>query len=240
MAEVVQFKVHFPAIKNTLSNIDVRWGEDGREAQFTDINLDEYREHLSIDDFAYNRTFALQCTTEGGDFATTISMLTELLDENPADVISLNMMAILSYLIDNNTDARYYLDEAIDQNPNDELAYLNRATMSEYDEDLDAAISDISQAINLVPQQPDYYVTRATYYYQKEEYKNALEDLDKCLEVSEKEDGFADDPYFYELRAYVNYYLKNIKAARKDCQKAYKLSTDPEADKRIQALYDIL
>lgn len=240
LAEVVQFKVHFPVIKQTLTNIDVRWGENGREAQFTDINLDDYRANLSIDEYTYNRTYALQCTTEGGDFGTTISMLTELLDENPSDVISLNMMAILSYILDNNTDARYYLDEAIDQNPNDELAYLNRATMSEYDENLDAAISDISQAINLVPQQPDYYVTRATYYYQNEEYKNALEDLDKCLEVSEKEDGFADDPYFYELRAYVNYYLKNFKAARKDCQKAYKLSTDPEADKRIQALYDVL
>lgn len=240
LAEVVQFKVHFPVIKQTLSNIDIRWGENGREAQFTDINLDDYRANLSIDEYTYNRTYALQCTTEGGDFVTTISMLTELLDENPSDVISLNMMAILSYLLDNNTDARYYLDEAIDQNPNDELAYLNRATMSEYDENLDAAINDISQAINLVPQQPDYYVIRATYYYQNEEYKNALEDLDKCLEVSEKEDGFADDPYFYELRAYVNYYLKNTKAARKDCQKAYKLSTDPEADKRIQALYDVL
>ena len=240
LAEVVQFKVHFPVIKQTLSNIDIRWGENGREAQFTDINLDDYRANLSIDEYTYNRTYALQCTTEGGDFVTTISMLTELLDENPSDVISLNMMAILSYLLDNNTDARYYLDEAIDQNPNDELAYLNRATMSEYDENLDAAINDISQAINLVPQQPDYYVIRATYYYQNEEYKNALEDLDKCLEVSEKEDGFADDPYFYELRANVNYYLKNTKAARKDCQKAYKLSTDPEADKRIQALYDVL
>ena len=76
--------------------------------------------------------------------------------------------------------------------------------------------------------------------FQKEDYKHALEDLDKCLEISDKEDGFVDDPYFYELRAYVNYYLKNIKAARKDCQKAYKLSTDPEADKRIQALYDLL
>lgn len=240
LAEVVQFKVHFPAIKQTLTNVDIRWGEDGREAQFTDINLDEYRESLSIDEFTYNRTYALQCTTEGGDFATTISMLTDLLDENPSDVISLNMMAIISYILDNNTDARYYLDEAIDQNPNDELAYLNRATMCEYVEDFDAAIRDISQAINLVPQQPDYYLTRATYYYQDGDYKHALEDLNKCLEVSEKEDGFVDDPYFYELRAYVNYYLKNVKAARKDCQKAYKLSTNPEADKRIQALYDLL
>ena len=240
LAEVMQFKVHFPAIKQTLTNVDIRWGEDGREAQFTDINLDEYRESLSIDEFTYNRTYALQCTTEGGDFATTISMLTDLLDENPSDVISLNMMAIISYILDNNTDARYYLDEAIDQNPNDELAYLNRATMCEYVEDFDAAIRDISQAINLVPQQPDYYLTRATYYYQDGDYKHALEDLNKCLEVSEKEDGFVDDPYFYELRAYVNYYLKNVKTARKDCQKAYKLSTDPEADKRIQALYDLL
>ena len=64
--------------------------------------------------------------------------------------------------------------------------------------------------------------------------------LIKCYWGTFSVPSFADDPYFYELRAYVNYYLKNFKAARKDCQKAYKLSTDPEADKRIQALYDVL
>ena len=240
LAEVLQFKVHFPVIKTHLTNIDVMWGEGDRCSHFTNINLDDYRNSLSVDEFGYQREYALKCTTEGGDFVTTMSILSDLLDENPSDVISLNMMAILSYLIKNNTDAMYYLEEAIDQNPNDELAYFNRSTMYEFSENYKEAIEDITAAINLTPEQPDYYYSRAIDYYKLEDYKNALNDMNKCLEVADKEDGFEDSPYFYELRAYIHYYLKNNKAARTDVQKAYKLSKDKELDERLQNFYSIL
>lgn len=240
LAEVLQFKVHFPVIKNRLTNIDVMWGEDNRCAHFTNINLDDYRNTLSVDDFGYRREYALRYTTEGGDFVSTMSILSDLLDENPSDVISLNMMAILSYLIKNNTDAMYYLEEAIDENPNDELAYVNRAAMHEFSDNYKDAIDDITAAINLAPNQPDYYYARAVDYYRLEDYKHALEDMNKCLEVADKEDGFEDSPYFFELRAYIYFYLNNKKAAQKDVQKAYKLSTDKELDQRLQNFYSIL
>lgn len=240
LAEVLQFKVNFPVIKNKLTNINVMWGEGERCSHFSDINLDQYRENLSVDEFGYLRAYALQCTTEGGDFATTISMLSEILDEHPSDVISLNMMAILSYVLKNNTDAMYYLEEAIEQNPNDELAYLNRSSMYEIAGNYKEAISDITAAINLVPGQPDYYWYRASDYYQLEDYSHALADLDKCLEVAEKEDGFEDSPYFYEMRAYTHYFLNNKKAAIKDVQKSYKLSKDKELDERLQKFYSVL
>lgn len=240
LAEVLQFKVHFPVIKTHPTHIDVMWGEGDRSSHFTNINLDDYRSSLNVDEFGYQREYALKCTTEGGDFVTTMSILTDLLDENPSDVISLNMMAILSYLIKNNTDAMYYLEEAIDQNPNDELAYFNRSTIYEFSENYKEAIEDITAAINLSPEQPDYYYSRAVDYYRLEDYKNALDDMNKCLEVADKEDGFEDSPYFYEIRAYVYYYLNNKKAARADVQKAYKLSTDKDLDERLQNFYNIL
>lgn len=240
LAEVLQFKVHFPVIKSHLINIDIKWGEGDRDCHFTNINLDDYRNSLNVDELGYRREYALKCTTEEGDFLTTISVLSELLDENPSDVISLNMMAILSYLIKNNTDAMYYLAEAIEQNPNDELAYFNRSTMYEFSENYKEAIEDITAAINLSPEQPDYYFSRAVDYYRLEDYEKALNDMDKCLEVSEKEDGFEDSPYFYELRAYMYYYSKKYKEARWDVQKAYKLSKDDELDKRLQEFYSIL
>lgn len=240
LAEVLQFKVHFPVIKTHLKNIDVMWGESERDAHFTNINLDEYRNSLSIDEFGYQREYALKCTTEGGDFVTTMSFLSDLLEENPSDVISLNMMAILSYLIKNNTDAMLYLEEAINQNPNDELAYFNRSTMYEFSENYKEAIEDMTAAINLHPEQPDYYLRRAVDYYRLEDYQNALNDFNKCLEIADKEDGFEDNPYFYEMRAYTYFYLKNYKAARKDVQKAYKLSKDTELDTRLQKFYQIL
>lgn len=240
LAKVIQFKVYFPVIKNRLSNIDVMWGENTRSSHFTNIDLDQYRQNLSIDDFGYQRACALQYTTESGDLASTISLLNELLEENPSDVISLNMMAILSYAINNNTDAMYYFEEAIDQNPNDELAYINRATLYQTSQNYKAAIEDLTSAINISPEQPDYYWQRASAYYVLEDYSNALADINKCLAISEPEDGFADNAYLYELRGYTNYYLQDRKAARKDCEKAYKLSKDKDLDKRLQDFYNLL
>lgn len=240
LAEVLQFKVNFPVIKEKLSNIDVMWGEGERRSHFTNIDLDKYRETLSVDQYGYQRAYALRLTTEGGDIVSTISLLNDLLDENPSDVISLNMMAILSYIIKNNTDAMYYLKEAIDQNPNDELAYYNRSSMYELDGNYKDAIEDITAAINLSPDEPNYYWSRASDYFVLEDYKNALADLNKCLEVSEPEDGYENYPFLYEMRAHSHYHLNNSKEAIKDVQKAYKLSNDKELDERLQKFYSIL
>ena len=64
--------------------------------------------------------------------------------------------------------------------------------------------------------------------------------MNKCIEISEPEDGFKDSPYIYEIRAYTHYYLNNKKEAIKDVQKAYKLSNDKELDERLQKFYSIL
>ena len=239
-AEVVRFKVHFPVIKNRLSNIDVMWGENERTAHFTDIDLDNYRNNLSVDQLGYQRAYALNCSTEGGDFITSISILNDILEEYPSDVISLNMMAVLSYVLHNNADALYYLSEAIENNPNDELAFLNRAYMYRSAGSYSEAISDMTSAINLCPLQPDYYYYRAYDYYLLKDYNNALTDINKCLDVSTAEDGFTSSPYVYELRAYVNYYLGKNKDAQNDVRRAYKLSSDKELDQRLQNFYSIL
>ncbi len=238
LANIVQFKVNFPAIKDHLTNIDVMWGEDGRSSHFTNIDLDEYRNNLSVDELGYQRAYALKYTTEAGNYVATMSMLTDLLDENPSDVISLNMMAILSYLIDNKTDAMYYFSEAIDQNPNDELAYVNLAELYIFEKNYNEAIEKYTSAINLCPEQPDYYYFRAITYYQIKDYQKGLNDINKCMEVSSEEDGFKDSPYLYEWRAWMYYYLNNKSAAQKDVQKAFKLSTDRELDERLRNFYE--
>ena len=238
LANVKQFKVNFPAIKEHLTNIDIMWGENDRSSHFTNIDLDEYRNNLSIDEFGYQRTYALNYTTEEGNYIATMSILDDLIEENPSDVISLNMMAILSYLIENRTDAMYYFSEAIDQNPNDELAYINRGVLYEFEENYAEAIENYTAAINLCPEQPDYYYYRALVFYYQKEYKKGLEDLNKCLDVSNDEDGFKDSPYLYEFRAWTHYYLNNKQAARNDVQKAYRLSKDKELDDRLKNFYD--
>ncbi len=236
LAGIKQFKVDLPVIKNKPSSINVVWDD----WTFSDINLDNYRESLTIDELSYKRSYALLCTSIASDPSTTIEMLTEVLDENPEDAISLNMMAIFSYIIDNKTDAMYYLEEAIETNPNDELAYLNRAEMYSFDKNYKEAIKDVTTAINLVPDDPDNYITRAHYYYINEEYQKALDDVNTCLSKSSDGDGFKNDPLLYEFRAYIYYALNNRSAARADVQKSYRLSRDKQLDRRLEQFYSIL
>lgn len=237
IAEVLQFKVHFPVIKSHLSNINVMWGEDDNNVHFTSIDLDAYRNQLAVDELGYQRALALKYSQEGA-WANTIETLSELLDEYPSDAISLNMMAILYYLLDNNTTALLYIEEAIENNPNDPLAYLNRAVMLENAKKYTAAIEDLTAAINISPETAEYYYARARNYYMDDQYRNALDDMKKCLEISGSGEGYATDPHYYELRGYIYYFLNDKKASEQDIRKAYKLSTDPQMDKRLSNFFN--
>lgn len=238
IGEVLQFKVHFPVIKHHLSNINVMWGEGDRNVHFTSIDLDAYRNQLALDEVGYQRALALKYTHEGA-LGSTIETLSELLDEYPSDAISLNMMAILYYLLDNNTSALLYIEEAIEQNPNDVLAYLNRAAMLENSKKYKGAIEDLTSAVNISPENPEYYYARARNYYNNDQYQEALADMKSCLEKSDSEDGFASNPYFYELRGHIYYQLNDKKSSESDIRKAYKLSTDSDLDKRLNLFFKL-
>lgn len=240
LAKSLQFKVNFPVIKANLSRIDVMWGEGSRMPHFSDIMLDDYRDELPVENYNYRRDCALRYATERGDLNTAVNLLEELLDENPSDAISLNMMAIIHYLMGNNANAMMFLEESIDENPNDELAFLNRATIYEIEESYTDAINDVTAAIGISPENPDLYLRRGGYYFNLEDYRNALADVNKALDCAEEGDEYLDNCAIYALRAWINYQLRNISAARLDCQKAYRLSDDPETDKWIEELYDRL
>ncbi len=245
LGEVIKFKVFFPAINSkNLNKINIRWDENSSFGQFMNIDLNYYRKNLAIDDYTYQREYALRYLTELGDIQTTMSHLIDLLDKNPSDVITLNMIAILSYLMENKADAMLFLQEAIDENPNDELAFLNRATIYEQENDYKSAIKDITSAISLTPNISAYYWWRALDYFKLEDYQRTLNDLNTCLSISEKEDDEEDkvknNAYFYELRAYTNYELKNISSSREDCQTAYRLSNEEELNKRLENFWTLL
>jgi tetratricopeptide (TPR) repeat protein len=146
--------------------------------------------------------------------------------------------------MENKADAMLFLQEAIDENPNDELAFLNRATICEQENDYKSAIKDITSAISLTPNISAYYWWRALDYFKLEDYQKTLNDLNTCLSISEKEDDEEDkvknNAYFYELRAYTNYELKNISSAREDCQTAYRLSNEEELNKRLENFWQLL
>lgn len=240
LAKNSKFKVYFPPISNKLSIIDVMWGNDKRGSQFRNIDLNKYRQEFKVDESQYLREYALGSLTENNNFIEATETFKSILQKNPSDAISLNALGIISYVLDNNNDALKYFSDAIETNPNDELGFLNRAKVHDFQKNIELAIKDVTSAISIVPEQPDYYYERAGYYFNMKEYDKAKADLNKCFEVATESDAIRNNPYFYEIRAYVNLYTYNIEGAKTDIQIAYKLSNDDELDKRLQDIWDRL
>ncbi|MCL1932783.1 MAG: hypothetical protein FWF53_03075 [Candidatus Azobacteroides sp.] len=77
------------------------------------------RERANVNLEDYTRDYALASLREG-EWNEAQNLLSELVENNPNDIIALNTLGIISYIADNNNDALYYFSEAIDKNPNDE------------------------------------------------------------------------------------------------------------------------
>jgi serine protease Do len=234
LATTVKFKVYLPAIKKELNHISIYGcGKDDQRWQFKDIDLDKYREIVNVDFDNYNRDYALAIMREGG-LSDAQDILTELIDNNPDDVISLNTLGIISYVVDNNQNAHYYFTQAIESNPNDELAYVNRCFLNKYQKEYPAALTDINQAININPDQPDYLAYRAMLYMDMEDWTNAKADWDKVLAT----DDFKKDANAYLHRMAVNYQLGNFSLVCKDIYTAYNLTNDKDLEGKLQSLWN--
>lgn len=232
LASNYRFKVYFPAIKDELNNIDVTYGTTSRAWRFTNIWLDEYRDHIAYDSDKYLKEYAYS-TMHSGDLAEASSIFSTILDKDPEDVQALNAMGIISYVIDNNMDAYYYFTQAIETHPNNTLGYHNRAYLHKYQQDYNKALDDITKAINIDSAQPDNYVLRGFLYVEMEKYKDAINDLTKALESEDfKEESML---YFYRALCYAS--TDKVKLARKDVQSAYNYTDDPELEDMLQDLW---
>lgn len=233
LASTVKFKIYFPVIKDDMKQVNI-YGcgkKDGRW-QFKDIDLEKYKTKVNVNFDDYTRDYALASLREGY-FSDAHSLLLELAENNPEDIIALNTLGILSYVADNNSDALYYFSEAIDKNPNDDLAYLNRFEVYKYQKNYAAALDDITKAINIVPDQPDYFGYRAFLYMDMEDWKNAKADWDKLI----TSEDFKRDAVAYMNRALVNIYLGNKNEACKDINISFQLTNDKDMEETLQTLW---
>ena len=171
-----------------------------------------------------------------GDLSGASSIFASMLEDDPEDVLALNAMGIISYVVDNNSDALYYFTKAIDSHPNNTIAYLNRGQLYKYQNDYEKAIADISSAINIDPTTPDHFYIRGSMYMTKENWAKAVEDFSKAIEF----DDYKSDPTIYYIRAIAYAQNKNLPAARNDVQTAYNLTNDPEMEKALQQLWKAL
>lgn len=232
LASNYRFKVYFPAIKDELNHIDVTNGSTSRAWRFTNIHLDDYRDHIEYDTDKYIKEYAYS-TMHSGDLAEASSIFSTILENDPEDVQALNAMGIISYVIDNNMDANYYFTQAIETHPNNTLAYHNRAYLYKYQKDYNKALDDITKAINIDPAQPDNYMLRGMLYVEMKQFNEAIGDLTKTLDSED----FAKEAQLYFLRALCYASTNNIKLARQDVQTAYNYTNDPELEEMLQDLW---
>ena len=123
LCDSYQFQVYFPTIKNKLERIDIFNGDDSRSWRFTDIDLNYYRNNLSVDMNLYKKLYAMSQMKEG-ELGGAYQMFQEILNDNPTDVDCLNGLGLISYIANNQMDAMSYFDTAIEENPLNVLSLL--------------------------------------------------------------------------------------------------------------------
>jgi len=227
-----QFQVYFPTIKNKLERIDIFNGDDSRSWRFTDIDLNYYRNNLSVDMNLYKKLYAMSQMKEG-ELGGAYQMFQEILNDNPTDVDCLNGLGLISYIANNQMDAMSYFDTAIEENPLNVLSYLNRFAISEAKKDYQSALTDISKAIEIDPAQPDYYYHRAMTYCKLNNYISALTDMDQLISSND----FKKDAYVYYLRAMIYIEMDDKKAASKDIYTSFQLTDDEELEKELKEMW---
>ena len=232
LCDSYQFQVYFPAIKSKLEKIDIANGTDSRSWKFTDIDLNYYRNNLSVDMNLYRKLYAMSQTKEG-ELGGAYQIFQDILSENPTDVECLNGLGLISYITDNQLDAMSYFNTAIEENPLNVLSYLNRCAIYDAKEDYKSALADITKAIEIDPAQPDYYYHRALTYCKINDYKSALTDMDQLISSND----FKKEAYAYYVRAMIHIEMNNKKAASKDIYTSFQLSDDEELEKELQKMW---
>lgn len=232
LATSYKFKVFFPPIKEKLKDIDITYGYTSRGWQFRNLDLDKYRNNITINLDNYEKEFAYSTMYEG-NLKEAVSVFSSILERTPDDLDALNAMGIISYAIDNNNDAEYYFSEAIKFHPNNSLSYTNRAQIYKYQKNYQSALQDLSQALNLDSAQPDNYVNRAQLLMDMEKWEDAENDWTKAIESPD----FKRDEIAYMLRAICKIKLGKKQEACKDIEIAYNLTTDVELEQELQNMW---
>lgn len=142
-------------------------------------------------------------------------------------------MGIISFVLQNYSDAESYFTDAIDAHPNSSLGYLNRSVIYEMRKDYEAALRDVTQAVNNSSAPDDFY-KRALLYTKLEEWEKAEKDLDTIIATED----YKRDASAYTYRALVKIEQKREKEACKYIEIAYNLTNDKELEKILQEMWD--
>jgi serine protease Do len=183
LGTTIKYKQFLPKINTIPKTISIEEPNDSRAPRWSNINLEDYENLDKFDLDKFQNTYALSALKEG-ELANAQSIFLEILDKDPQNIEALNILGVLSYALDNKSDAIYYFSQAIEVNPNTPVSYVNRHLILKSQNNIQAALNDICKAITISPDQPDFYRNREKLYL-------ILGDIEKA-----RKDFFAADDIY--------------------------------------------
>lgn len=232
LASSYSFKVYFDPLPKDVRHIDIYEGTKSNSWSFLNIDLQKYRNTISINRDKYQKEYAYSVLQEGYT-KDAESVFLNYLEENPTDIETLNALGIIEYVKDNKAEAISYFGRAIECDPTNSVSYVNRYSIYLNQERKQEALNDINLAIKFDSDQIDYYLERAKLLVDLSKYDEAIKDLDRLS--SNNDFKMYEDVYF--LRAVSYMAIGDNKKACDNIYKAYNLTTDPESEKILEDLW---
>lgn len=233
LGETKRFKLYFPAL-GSARRLNIKEGMEGGSWEFSDINLDDYRNldfknDLFFNDFYFQTGLSLLSSNQ---FAEAYVVLKDYADRNDTNDYAHNLAGIISHILGNNLDAFIHIEKAIEINPTNDSYYFNLYYLNNEAGNFSNAIKNISSAIQLNDSQPEYYALRASLLMKEKSWKAALADLNKYMDSDREISGHS-----YFERAICKLYLSD-KTACKDFEKAYQMVDTKEDQQTIKEWYN--
>lgn len=184
----LRYKQFLPKSNSILKKITIETPNDSRGPKWLNISLEEYNNLEKFDVDKFQNFYALSALKEG-DFVNAQNLFLEILDKDPENVEALNILGVLSFVLDNKSDALYYFTQAIDANPNAAVSYVNRHFILKSQNNLQAAIEDMNKAITISPDQPDFYQRREELYLLQGDKTKAMQDFFTADDIYAKDNN---------------------------------------------------
>lgn len=176
LGTTLKYRQFLPKISTIPKKMSVEEPNDSRAPRWSNINLEDYENLEKFDLDKFQSTYALSALKEG-ELADAQSIFFEILDKDPENIEALSILGVLSYTLDNKSDAIYYYTQAIEANPNTAVCYVNRHIILKSQGNIQEAIDDMTKAITISPDQPDFYQNREKLYLLLGDIEKARKDF---------------------------------------------------------------
>lgn len=218
--------ITFEKVPNEVRNINIIEGSGTSVWSVFNLNISKFRLENKKDISDYYKIYVSKLMEEK-EYEKSIEYIKLHLRNYPNDDQALNILAVISFKIDNFYDALKYTSAAIQINPKIDIYRFNRFWLNYHKGNLEEAIDDISACVLLNPNQPDYFYHRAYTYMALKKWKEAKKDLKIALEK------MPEQYYLYAYLGDCEAFLGNQDEACRCWSIVYREKKDEEYKARI-------